>query len=508
MNMAMPGTTTTSKVRCRPCLLKLDDPSLLKEACYVNGQWVDAKSGKTFGVDNPSTQEELGRCPEFDGQDTEAAIQAASAAFPTYRKTPARQRARLLRRWYDLMIENADDLARLITLENGKAFAEAKGEVSYAANFFEWFSEEAARIYGETIEPSNPDCRVVTLKQPVGVCGLIAPWNFPAAMITRKVGPALAAGCTVVVKAPAEAPFTALALAELAHRAGIPAGVVNIITALDNTAEVGKVLTTHPDIKKVSFTGSTGVGRILMNQSSSTIKKLSLELGGNAPFIVFDDANLETAVQGLMASKFRNSGQTCVCANRIFVHRSVHDKFVKMVYDVVSRFKVGDGLTDGTTHGPLIHARALNKIEAHVQDALAKGARLVHGGERLPHLGPNFFGLTMLTGMTRDMDIFAEETFGPVAAFFTFDTEEEVIALANDTDVGLGGYFYSRDVNRCWRVAEALEVGMVGVNVGALSDPAAPFGGVKQSGFGREGSLYGIDEYLVTKMVMTGIERQ
>lgn len=508
MIMAVPGTTTTSKVRCRPCLLQLNDPSLLKESCYVNGQWVAAKSGKTFSVENPSTTEELAKCPEFDAQDTTTAIEAAAAAFPTYRKTPARQRARLLRRWYDLMMENADDLAHLISLENGKALAEAKGEVVYAANFFEWFSEEAPRIYGETIEASNPDCRLVTIKHPVGVCGLIAPWNFPAAMITRKVGPALAAGCTVVVKAPAEAPFTALAIAELAHRAGIPAGVVNIITALDNTAAVGKVLTTHPDVKKISFTGSTGVGKILMNQSSSTIKKLSFELGGNAPFIVFEDANLEAAVQGLMASKFRNSGQTCVCANRILVHRSVHDKFVQMVLDVVSKFKVGDGQTEGTTHGPLIHGRAVAKVEEHVKDALSKGARLVHGGERLPHLGPNFFGLTMLTDMKPGMKICTEETFGPVAAFFTFDTEEEAIAISNDTEVGLGGYFYSRDVNRCWRVAEALEVGMVGVNVGALSDPAAPFGGVKQSGFGREGSKYGIEEFMVTKMVMTGIERQ
>ncbi|KAH6998589.1 Aldehyde/histidinol dehydrogenase [Ilyonectria sp. MPI-CAGE-AT-0026] len=404
------------------------------------------------------------------------------------------------------MIENADDLARLITLENGKPLAEAKGEVTYAANFFEWFSEEAPRIYGETIEASNPSCRIVTLKHPVGVCGLIAPWNFPAAMITRKVGPALAAGCSVVVKAPAEAPFTALAIAELAHRAGIPAGVVNIITALDNTAEVGKILTTHAAVKKVSFTGSTGVGRILMNQSSSTIKKLSFELGGNAPFIVFEDADLEVAVRGLMACKFRNSGQTCVCANRILVHRSIYDKFVKMVLDVVQTFTVGNGLIEGTTHGPLIHGRAVAKVEEHVQDAVEKGARVLHGGERLPHLGANFFGLTVLTDMKPGMKICTEETFGPVAAFFAFDTEEEAIEISNDTDVGLGGYFFSKDVSRCWRVAEALDVGMVGVNVGVLSDPAAPFGGVKQSGFGREGSKYGIDEFTVTKMVMTGID--
>lgn len=418
---------------------------------------------------DPATQEEVAQCPEFDAQDTEAAIEAAAVAFASYRKTPARQRARLLRRWYDLMIENADDLARLITLENGKPLAEAKGEVTYAANFFEWFSEEAPRIYGETIEASNPSCRIVTLKHPVGVCGLIAPWNFPAAMITRKVGPALAAGCSVVVKAPAEAPFTALAIAELAHRAGIPAGVVNIITALDNTAEVGKVLTTHAAVKKVSFTGSTGVGRILMNQSSSTIKKLSFELGGNAPFIVFEDADLEVAVRGLMACKFRNSGQTCVCANRILVHRSIYDKFVKMVLDVVQTFTVGNGFVEGTTHGPLIHGRAVAKVEEHVQDAVEKGARVLHGGKRLPHLGANFFGLTVLTDMKPGMKICTEETFGPVAAFFAFDTEEEAIEISNDTDVGLGGYFFSKDVSRCWRVAEALDVGMVGVNVGKFS---------------------------------------
>ncbi|KAF4460995.1 succinate-semialdehyde dehydrogenase [Fusarium albosuccineum] len=444
---------------------KLRDPTLLKTSCYVNGQWVAAKSGKVFSVENPSTLEEVARCPEFDAQDTEAAIAAADAAFKTYRKTPARQRARLLRRWYDLMMENAEDIARLITLENGKPLADGRTEATYAANFFEWFSEEAPRIYGETIEASNPSC--------------------------------------LVVKAPAEAPLTALALAELAHRAGIPAGVVNIITALDNTAEVGKVMTTHPTVKKVSFTGSTGVGRILMNQSSSTIKKLSFELGGNAPFIVFEDADLDKAVKGLIACKFRNSGQTCVCANRILVHRSVYDKFVQMVLDVVKTFVVGDGFGEKTTHGPLIHGRAVSKVAEHVQDAISKGAKLVHGGEPLPQLGPNFFNLTLLTDMKPGMKICDEETFGPVAAFFAFNTEEEAIEIANDSEVGLGGYFFSNNVNRCYRVAEALEVGMVGVNVGVLSDPAAPFGGVKQSGFGREGSKYGIDEFTVTKMVMT-----
>ncbi|KAM0280289.1 hypothetical protein ACHAQH_004125 [Verticillium albo-atrum] len=443
-------------------------------------------------------------CPEFDVEDTEAAIEAAREAFALYRKIPARTRARWLRRWYELVVENVDDLALIITLENGKPLADSKAEVHYAASFFEWFSEEAPRIHGETIQASNPGCRLVTLKEPIGVCGLIAPWNFPAAMITRKVGPALAAGCTVVVKAPAEAPLTALALAELAHRAGIPKGVVNIITASNNTIAVGKTLTTHPVIKKVSFTGSTGVGKILMRQSSSTLKKLSLELGGNAPFIVFEDADLDVAARGLIASKFRISGQTCVCANRILVHRGVYDAFVQKVVDIVRTFIVGDGLAEKTTHGPLIHQRAAQKVAEHVKDAVAKGARVLHGGEPLPHVGGNFFGITILADMAPGMKICTEETFGPVAAFFAFDTEAEAVQMANDTEAGLAGYFFSKDASRCWRVAEALEVGMVGVNIGAISDPAAPFGGVKQSGFGREGSRYGIDEYLVTKMVMTG----
>jgi succinate-semialdehyde dehydrogenase/glutarate-semialdehyde dehydrogenase len=368
------------------------------------------------------------------------------------------------------MLENIDDLAYIITVENGKPLADARTEVAYAASFFEWFSEEAARIYGDTITASNRSCRIVTLKEPVGVCGLIAPWNFPAAMITRKVGPALAAGCAVVVKAPAEAPFSALALAELAHRAGIPKGVVNIITASENTVAVGKVLTTHPIIKKVSFTGSTPVGKLLMNQSSSTLKKLSFELGGNAPFIVFDDADLQAAINGVIACKFRISGQTCVCANRILVHRSVYDEFLHLLVDEVKKFVIGDGLSETTTHGPLIHGRAAQKVEEHVKDAVAKGARLAIGGHRLPELGPNFFDLTVLADMTPDMRICNEETFGPVAAIFPFDTEEEAIRLANNTEVGLAGYFFSKDVSRCWRVAEALEVGMVGVNTGELRD--------------------------------------
>ncbi|KAI0880723.1 succinate-semialdehyde dehydrogenase [Annulohypoxylon maeteangense] len=404
------------------------------------------------------------------------------------------------------MIEKSEDLATIITAENGKPLADSRTEVNYAASFFEWFSEEAPRIYGDTIQASNPACRLVTVKEPVGVCGLIAPWNFPAAMITRKAGPALAAGCTVVIKAPAEAPLTALALAELAHRAGIPPGVVNVITALGNTVEVGQVLTTNPTIKKVSFTGSTGVGKLLMSQCSSTLKKLSFELGGNAPFVVFEDANLDAAVRGLIASKFRISGQTCVCANRILVHSAVYEKFTKMVVDAVNEFVVGDGFASNTTHGPLIHGRAVQKVADHVQDAVSKGARVLLGGKPLKDLGPNFFGITVLADMKPGMKLCWEETFGPVAAFFKFDSEEEAITLANDSDVGLAGYFFTKDASRCWRMAEALGVGMVGVNIGAISDPAAPFGGVKQSGFGREGSKYGIDEFTIIKTIMIGID--
>jgi succinate-semialdehyde dehydrogenase/glutarate-semialdehyde dehydrogenase len=402
------------------------------------------------------------------------------------------------------MVENADDLATLITWENGKPTADAKGEVTYAANFFEWFSEEAPRIYGEVIPSSVPGNRVHTLKEPVGVCGLITPWNFPAAMITRKIGPALAVGCTVVAKAPGETPFTSLALAELAHRAGVPAGVVNVITAMGNTPAVGEVLTTDPTVRKVSFTGSTTVGKLLMKQCSSTLKKLSLELGGNAPFIVFDDADLDSAVTGAINSKFRSSGQTCVCANRIYVQAGIYDEFCKKFAEKVKDFKVGNGFEQGITHGPLIHDRAVDKVEQHVRDAEKKGAKVLLGGHKLPDLGPNFYQPTVISGMTSDMAMASEETFGPVAGLFKFKSEEEVVKLANSTEVGLAGYFFSRDIARVYRVAEHLEVGMVGVNTGLISDPAAPFGGVKESGFGREGSLYGIGEYQVTKMVTYG----
>ncbi|CAK7273823.1 succinate semialdehyde dehydrogenase NADP+ linked [Sporothrix epigloea] len=483
----------------------LRDPTLLKTGvCFVNGEWVKAGSGKTFEVTDPSTGKPIGEAPEFDTKDTEKAIAAAAKAFESFRHKTGRERSKLLRRWYDLMIENADDLGTLITWENGKPAADARGEAVYAANFFEWFSEEAPRIYGDTIPSTIPGNRVYTVKEPVGVCGLITPWNFPSAMITRKAGPALAAGCTVVVKAPGETPFSALALAELSVRAGIPAGVFNVITALDNTPEVGMVLTTHPTIRKISFTGSTNVGKLLMKQCSSTLKKLSLELGGNAPFIVFDDADVDAAVAGAITSKFRSSGQTCVCANRIFVQRGIYDAFAEKFAAKVREFRVGNGFEKGVTHGPLIHERAVKKANEHVRDAETKGAKIIEGGDFLPDLGSNFFAPTVLTGLNQNMLMAREETFGPVAGLFPFDTEEEVVRYANSVEVGLAGYFFSRDFERIYRVAEHLEVGMVGVNTGLISEPASPFGGVKESGFGREGSAYGIEEYQITKMVTAG----
>jgi len=405
---------------------------------------------------------------------------------------------------YNLVIENSEDIAKLITWENGKPFADSKGEVSYAASFFDWFSEEAPRIYGDTIPASVAGNRVYTVKEPVGVCGLITPWNFPAAMITRKIGPALAAGCTVVAKSPGETPFTAAALIELGHRAGIPAGVINIVTALENTIEVGEAITSSNEIKKVSFTGSTGVGKQLMKQSADSLKKLSFELGGNAPFIVFDDADLETAVNGAIASKFRGSGQTCVCANRIYIQKGIYDDFAKAFTEKVKNFKVGYGFDEGVTHGPLIHDRAVSKVQDHVDDAVKNGAKVLAGGQKLPDLGPNFYSPTVIRDMKNTMKIASEETFGPVAALFPFDTEAEVVKLANDADVGLAGYFFSKDIQRCYRVAEALQFGMIGVNTGLISDPASPFGGVKHSGFGREGSKYGIDEYMTIKTMTIG----
>lgn len=483
---------------------KLNDQSLFKQQAYVNGQWIDAKSGKTFSITNPANGKDIGTMPEMNKDDTQAAIDAAAKAFVSFRKTTGRERSRMLRKWYQLMMDNIDDLAKLITWENGKPLADAKGEVTYAANFFEWFSEEAPRNYGETIPASVVGNRVFTTKEPVGVAGLITPWNFPAAMITRKIGPALAAGCTVVAKSPGETPFTAAALAELAHRAGIPPGVVNVITALDNTAEVGEALTSSDTVRKVSFTGSTRVGKILMKQSSDTLKKLSFELGGNAPFIIFDDADLETAVNGAIASKFRGSGQTCVCANRIYVQEGIYEKFAKAFTEKVQNFKVGPGDQEGVTHGPLIHDRAVSKAKSHVDDAVKQGGKVLVGGQEMPDLGPNFFQPTVIRDMKADMALAHEETFGPVAGLFPFKSEADVVALANDTEVGLAGYFFSKDIQRCYRVAEAIQTGMIGINTGLISDPATPFGGVKHSGFGREGSSHGIDEYQIIKTVTMG----
>ncbi|KAB8337170.1 hypothetical protein FH972_021474 [Carpinus fangiana] len=483
---------------------ELKDKSLFKQQAFVNGQWIDAKSGKKFEVHDPSTGKLVGTMPEMDKTDCENAIAAADAALPEWRRLTGRQRGRLLHKWFDLMTEHAEDIAKLITLENGKPFADAKGEATYAASFFEWFAEEAPRSYGDTIPASVPGNRVYTVKEPVGVCGLITPWNFPAAMITRKIAPALAAGCTIVSKSPGETPLTAAALAELSVRAGIPKGVVNFITALENTVEIGNTLTSSQTIRKVSFTGSTNVGKLLMKQSSDTLKKLSFELGGNAPFIVFDDADLENAVNGAIASKFRSSGQTCVCANRIFVQEGIYDDFAQKFAAKVRDFKVGYGYDEGVTHGPLIHERAINKVVDHVADAEKNGAKVVQGGKKIPELGPTFFQPTVITNMKPSMKIMSEETFGPVAGLFSFKTEKEVVDMANQAEVGLAGYFYSKDVQRCFRVAEAIETGMIGINTGIISDAAAPFGGVKYSGFGREGSKYGIEEYQIIKTVTVG----
>ncbi|KAF2402706.1 succinic semialdehyde dehydrogenase [Trichodelitschia bisporula] len=482
----------------------LSDKSLLKSQAYINGKWTDAESGQTFEIKDPATHKLIGTMPEMSKAETESAIAAAAAALPSFRAMTGRERSRLLHKWFQLMMENQEDLAKLITWENGKPLADAKGEVAYAAGFFEWFAEEAPRLYGDTIPASIPGNRVFTWKQPVGVCGFITPWNFPAAMITRKIGPALAAGCTVVAKSPGETPLTAAAIAELGHRAGIPPGVVNFVTGLANTEEIGNTLTASETVRKISFTGSTRVGKLLMRNSSDTVKKVSFELGGNAPFIVFDDADLDAAVAGAVASKFRSSGQTCVCANRIYVQRGIYDKFADAFAEKVKAFKVGYGWDKGVTHGPVIHERAIGKVEAHVKDAVDKGAKLLAGGQKLPDLGSNFFELTVLRDMSKDMQLAHEETFGPVAGLFPFDTEAEVVDLANASEVGLAGYFFSRDVGRIFRVAEALEVGMVGVNTGLISDAAAPFGGVKQSGFGREGSKYGIDEFVTVKTVTMG----
>jgi len=481
--------------------LTLKDGALLRQQCYIDGQWVDAKSGDTVKVTNPASDDVIGTVPSLGVAETRAAIEAAAAAFPAWAARTAKDRAGLLRRWHDLMMQNADDLAALMTAEQGKPLAEAKGEVAYAASFIEWFAEEGKRLYGDLIPGHQPDKRILVLRQPVGVVAAITPWNFPAAMITRKAGPALAAGCTFVCKPATQTPYSALAMAELAHRAGIPKGVFNVITG-PSTA-LGGEMTSNPIVRKLTFTGSTEVGKKLMAQCVGTLKKVSLELGGNAPFIVFDDADLDLAVQGAIASKYRNTGQTCVCANRLLVQEGVYDAFVAKLVEAVRKLRVGDGLKGATDQGPLIDAKAVAKVEEHIADAIGKGGKVVLGGKRHA-LGGTFFEPTIITGVTPNMMVAREETFGPVAPIFSFRDEKEAIRMANDTEFGLASYFYTKDLARGFRVAEGLEYGIVGLNTGIISTEVAPFGGVKESGTGREGSKYGILDYTELKYLCIG----
>lgn len=475
----------------------LRDNTLFRQQAFLDGAWCDADSTKTIAVHNPANGELLGHVPNLGKTETTRAINAAQSAWKAWKRLLAKDRANILKRWHQLILDNCDDLARIMTLEQGKSLTEARGEINYAASYIEWFAEEAKRIYGDTIPASMPDRRIMVTKEAIGVCAAITPWNFPAAMITRKVAPALAAGCPIIVKPSELTPFSALALAELAQRAGVPKGIFSVITG--QSREIGAEMTSNPDVRKLSFTGSTQVGRILMQQSASTIKKLSLELGGNAPFIVFADADLDAAVEGLMLSKFRNSGQTCVCVNRVYVHDSVYASFSeKLAQAVRSYFVLGDGLTAGVNQGPLINQAAVLKVEEQIQDACKLGANIIVGGQRHV-LGGNFFEPTVLGDVNQGMLIAREETFGPVAALFRFTNEDEVITQANDTEFGLASYLFSRDIGTIWRVAEQLEYGMVGINTGVLSSEVAPFGGVKQSGLGREGSKYGMDDYLVMK---------
>jgi succinate-semialdehyde dehydrogenase / glutarate-semialdehyde dehydrogenase len=483
----------------------LSDSSLFRERCLVNGAWTAADDGATMPVVNPATGKPIGTVPLMGAAETRRAIEAANAAWPAWRAKTAKERGAILRKWHDLQIAHRDDLALILTTEQGKPLAEARGEIGSGAAYTEWFAEEARRIYGDVIPTVGNDRRIVVIKEPVGVCAAITPWNFPSSMITRKVAPALAAGCTVVIK-PAEAtPYSALALAELAMRAGFPPGVLNVVTG--DPPAIGGEMCANPTVRKLSFTGSTEVGRLLMSQVAPTIKKLSLELGGNAPFIVFDDADLDAAVEGAMASKYRNAGQTCICANRLFVQDKVYDAFAEKLAAKVRDLKVGPGIEAGVTQGPLIDAAGLAKVEEHVADATSRGARVVTGGRRHA-LGGTFYEPTVLTGVDAGMKIFREETFGPVAPLIRFGSDAEVIELANRTEFGLASYFYSRDIGRIWRVAEALEYGMVGVNTGFITTEVAPFGGVKQSGLGREGSRHGVDEFVEVKYVcMGGIDR-
>jgi succinate-semialdehyde dehydrogenase / glutarate-semialdehyde dehydrogenase len=479
----------------------LRDMSLFREQAFVGGRWESAPGGQTKQVVNPATGKVIGTVPNLGAAETRRAIEAAEKALPDWRARTAKERAQILRKWFDLMMANQEDLAVLMTVEQGKPLVESRGEIAYAAAFIEWFGEEGKRAYGDVIPAHGRDKRIVVLKQPIGVTAAITPWNFPAAMITRKVGPALAAGCTMVVKPSELTPYSALAMCVLAERAGVPAGVLSVVTG--DSKPIGGELTSNPIVRKLSFTGSTAVGKLLMSQCASTVKKLSLELGGNAPFIVFDDADLEQAVAGAVASKYRNAGQTCVCANRIFVQGGIHDRFAARLAEVVSSMKVGNGLEQDTKIGPLIEEKAVAKVEEHVADAIAKGGKVILGGKRRDGAG-SFYIPTVITGVRADMLAMREETFGPVAPLMKFDTDEEVVKLANATEFGLASYFYSRDVRRVWRVAEALESGIVGINEGIISTEVAPFGGVKESGVGREGSKYGLEEYLELKYLCFG----
>ena len=482
--------------------MQLKDTSLFRQQAYIDGAWLDADSGETLKVNNPASNEILGTVPKMGAAETRRAIEAAERALPAWRDLTAKERSQTLRRWFELIMQNQEDLARLMTLEQGKPLTESRGEIAYAASFIEWFAEEAKRVYGDTIPGHQKDKRIIVIKQPIGVTAAITPWNFPAAMITRKAGPALAAGCTMVVKPASQTPFSALALAELAERAGIPKGVFSVVTG--SAGDIGNELTANPTVRKITFTGSTEVGAKLMEQCAPGIKKVSLELGGNAPFLVFDDADLDEAVKGAMQSKYRNAGQTCVCANRIYVQDGVYDAFAQKFQAAVEKLKIGNGLDDGVDVGPLIDDRAAAKVKEHIEDAVAQGAQVVAGG-KAHSLGGSYFEPTLMINVPHSAKVAKEETFGPLAPLFRFKDEAEAIALANDTEFGLAAYFYARDLGRVFRVAEALESGMVGVNTGMISTEVAPFGGVKSSGLGREGSKYGIEDYLEIKYLCLGL---
>jgi succinate-semialdehyde dehydrogenase/glutarate-semialdehyde dehydrogenase len=481
--------------------MNLADTSLFRQQCYIDGAWADADDGGTLDVTNPADDSKLGTVPKMGAGETARAIAAANAAWPAWRAKTGKERAAILRRWFELMLENQEDLAQLMTAEQGKPLAESRGEVVYGGSFVEWFAEEAKRVYGDTIPQHQSDKRIVVTKEPIGVCAFITPWNFPNAMITRKAGPALAAGCTVVCKPASATPYSALALAELGERAGIPKGVFNVVTG--SASGIGGEMTSNKTVRKLSFTGSTEIGKVLMAQCAQSVKKVSFELGGNAPFIVFNDADIDAAVDGAIASKYRNTGQTCVCANRLLVQDDVYEEFSAKLSQAVSGLKVGNGMDDGVAQGPLIDMAAVEKVEEHIEDATSKGARVVVGGKR-HDLGGTFFQPTVLADVTTDMKVAREETFGPVAPLFRFKTDDEAVAMANDTEFGLASYFYSRDIGRIWRVSEGLEYGMVGINTGIISTEVAPFGGMKESGIGREGSKYGIDEFVEVKYLCMG----